>query len=108
MPGSMSFPAFPQDLPKRSERPPRALAEHVMAQVEHSGNLDRWGNAAYRLVTLIHCGLRVSDALRLERDCIACDADGAPYLRYSAGLSRLYFPMYKGAVCPVPHHHHPR
>ena len=31
---------------------------------------------------LIHCGLRVSDALRLERDCIACDADGAPYLRY--------------------------
>jgi integrase len=75
---------FPQDLPKRSERPPRALAEHVMAQVEHSGNLDRWDNAAYRLVTLIliHCGLRVSDALRLERDCITCDADGAPYLRY--------------------------
>jgi hypothetical protein len=61
---------FPQDLPKRSERPPRALAEHVMAQVEHPGNLDRWGNAAYQLVTLIliHCGLRVSDALRLERD----------------------------------------
>src|SRR5260370_8259896 len=69
---------------RSSERPPRALAEHVMAQVEHPGNLDRWGNAAYRLVTLIliHCGLRVSDALRLERDCIACDADGAPYLRY--------------------------
>jgi hypothetical protein len=41
MPGSMSFPAFPQDLPKRSERPPRALAEHVMAQVEHPGNLGR-------------------------------------------------------------------
>jgi integrase len=75
---------FPQDLPKRSERPPRALAEHVMAQVEHSGNLSRWDNAACRLVTLIliHCGLRVSDAVRLERDCIACDADGAPYLRY--------------------------
>src|SRR5260370_37525034 len=69
---------------RSSERPPRALAEHVMAQVEHPGNLDRWGNAAYRLVTLIliHCGLRVSDALRLERDCITCDADGAPYLRY--------------------------
>jgi integrase len=75
---------FPQDLPKRAERPPRALAEHVMAQVEHPGNLDRWGNAAYRLVTLIliRCGLRISDALRIERDCIACDADGAPYLRY--------------------------
>jgi integrase len=75
---------FTQDQPKRSERPPRALAEHVMAQVEHPGNLDRWGNPAYRLVTLIliHCGLRITDALRLGFDCITCDADGAPYLRY--------------------------
>ena len=75
---------FPEDQPKRAGRPPRALAEHVMAQVEHPGNLDRWGNPAYRLVTLIliRCGLRISDALRLERDCITCDADGAPYLRY--------------------------
>jgi integrase len=75
---------YSQDLPKRAERPPRALAEHVMAQVEHSGNLDRWGNPAYRLVTLvlIHCGLRISDALRLDRDCVVSDADGAPYLRY--------------------------
>ena len=75
---------FPEDQPKRSERPPRALAEHVMAQVEHPGNLDRWGNPAYQLVTLIliHCGLRISDALRLACDCITTDADGAPYLRY--------------------------
>jgi integrase len=75
---------FSEDQPKRTERLPRALAEHVMAQVEHPGNLDRWGSPAYRLVTLvlIHCGLRISDALRLERDCIASDADGAPYLRY--------------------------
>jgi len=82
LPASAMF--FSEDLPKRSERPPRALAEHVMAQVEHPGSLDRWGNPAYRLVTLIliHCGLRISDALRLERDCIASDADGAPYLRY--------------------------
>jgi hypothetical protein len=36
-----------------------------MAQVEHPANLDRWGNPAYRLATLIliHCGLRISDAL---------------------------------------------
>jgi hypothetical protein len=70
---------FPEDQPKRAERLPRALAEHVMAQVEHAGNLDRWGNPAYRLVTLIliHCGLRISDPLRLGRDCITCDADGA-------------------------------
>ena len=75
---------FPEDQPKRAERPPRALAEHVMAQVEHPGNLDRWDNPAYRLVTLIliRCGLRITDALRLARDCITCDADGAPYLRY--------------------------
>ena len=75
---------FPEDQPKRAERPPRALAEHVMAQVENTGNLDRWGNPAYRLVTLvlIHCGLRISDALRVDRDCVVADADGAPYLRY--------------------------
>ena len=55
-----------------------------MAQVEQPGNLDRWDNPAYRLITLIlmRCGLRVSDAAKLPFDCIACDADGAPYLRY--------------------------
>ncbi|TDC77353.1 site-specific integrase [Actinomadura sp. 7K507] len=75
---------FPEDMPKRAERPPRALAEHVMAQVEHPDNLERWSNPAYRLITLIliRCGLRISDALRLDRDCITLDADGAPYLRY--------------------------
>ena len=75
---------FSQDLPKRSERPPRALAEHVMAQVEHPANLDQGGNPAYRLVTLIliRCGLRISDALRLESGCLTADADAAPYLRY--------------------------
>jgi integrase len=75
---------FVQDQPKRAERPPRALAEQVMAQVEHPGNLDRWGNHGYRLITviLIRCGLRISDALRLKFDCITSDADRAPYLRY--------------------------
>lgn len=31
---------------------------------------------------LIRCGLRVSDALQLQRECIVFDADQAPYLRY--------------------------
>ena len=66
------------------ERLPRALAEHVMAQLEHPANLDRWNNPAYRLVTVIlmRCGLRITDALRLRADCVVADADGAPYLRY--------------------------
>ena len=55
---------FPEDYPSRTELLPRALAEHVMAQVEHPANLDRWHNPAYRLVTLIliRCGLRITDA----------------------------------------------
>jgi integrase len=75
---------FPDDYPKRAERLPRALAEHVMAQVEHPDNLGRWASPAYRLVTLIliRAGLRVTDALRLEHDCVVADAAAAPYLRY--------------------------
>lgn len=82
LPSSVVF--FSEDYPKRTERLPRALAEHVMAQVEHPGNLARFGNDTYRLVTLIliRCGLRVSDALTLALDCLVADADGAPYLRY--------------------------
>jgi integrase len=75
---------FTEDHPKRREQLPRALAEHVMAQLENPDNLDRWENRGYQLVTLIliRCGLRINDALRLPPDCIATDADGAPYLRY--------------------------
>jgi integrase len=75
---------FAEDYPKRPQRLPRALAEHVMAQLEQPTNLDRWPDPAGRLVTLIlmRCGLRVSDALRLPLDCIVRDADHAPYLRY--------------------------
>ena len=82
LPATAAF--FPGDYPRRGKKLPRALAGHVMAQVEQPGNLDRWDNPAYRLITLIlmRCGLRVSDAARLPFDCIACDADGAPYLRY--------------------------
>lgn len=75
---------FTEDVPKRSEKLPRALAEQVMAQVEHPDALAQWTNPSYRLVTiiLIRCGLRVTDALRLPADCLVSDADAAPYLRY--------------------------
>ena len=75
---------FADDVPDRIERLPRALPEQVMTQIEHSDNLDRWPNQAYRLITviLIRTGLRISDALGLARDCITTDGDGAPYLRY--------------------------
>jgi integrase len=75
---------FPEDYPKPAQRLPRALAEHVMAQVENPDNLDRFDNPAFRLITivLIQCGLRVKDAVRLPYDCLTEDHDGAPYLRY--------------------------
>src|SRR5262249_45973218 len=88
---------FPDDYPMRTERLPRALAEHVMAQVEDPGNLDRWTYPAYQLVTLIliRCGLQVTDALRLEHDCVVTDAAGAPYLRY------LNHKMSRQALVPI-------
>ena len=75
---------FPEDYPKRGERLPRALAEHVMAQIEDPANLDRWDDPGRRLITLIliRCGLRVGDACKLPSDCIVADGDGQPYLRY--------------------------
>jgi hypothetical protein len=39
---------FPEDYPARVERAPRALAEQVMAQIEHPDNLARFTNPAYR------------------------------------------------------------
>ena len=75
---------FPGDQPRRPELLPRALAGHVMTQVEQPGNLARQKSHAYRLATLIliRCGLRVSDALKLPFDCTVTGDDGAPYLRY--------------------------
>jgi integrase len=75
---------YPEDYPKPGQRLPRAVAEHVMAQVESPANLDRWDNPAYRLITviLIRCGLRISSAVSLPWDCTVTDPDGAPYLRY--------------------------
>jgi integrase len=77
---------YPEDFlkPEHGGRLPRALAEQVMAQVEHPGNLARWPDPAGRLVTMLltSCGLRVGDATRLPFDCVIRTADGAPYLRY--------------------------
>ena len=75
---------FPEDYPKRGERLPRALAGHVMAQIEDAANLDRWDDPARRLITLIliRCGLRVGDACKLPSDCTVADDGGQPYLRY--------------------------
>ncbi len=75
---------FPEDYPRPARPLPRALAAHVMAQVEDPANLDRWASPACRLITviLIRCGLRISSAVTLPADCVVTDADGAPYLRY--------------------------
>ena len=76
---------FPEDYPPPApSRCPRALAGHVMAQVEDPANLGTEDNPAYRLITLIliRCGLRISAAAALPADCVVSDADGAPYLRY--------------------------
>ena len=88
---------FRSDQPPRTELMPRALAGHVMAQVEQPGNLARQDNPAYRLATLIliRCGLRVSDALELPFDCVVTDEAGAPYLRY------LNHKMKREALVPV-------
>jgi integrase len=75
---------FAEDFPQRGARLPRALAAHVMAQVEQPASLARQDNPACRLITLIlmRCGLRVSSAAGLAFDCTVTDTDGAPYLRY--------------------------
>ncbi len=77
---------FPEDYPRpgRQRRLPRALAEHVMAQIEHPASLGRWPHPEGRLLTLIQirCGLRVTSACALPFDCLTHDGQGAPYLRY--------------------------
>ena len=75
---------YPEDYPKIGRRLPRAVAEHIMTQVEAPSSLDRWANPSYRLITLIliRCGLRITDACKIPADCVVTDPDGAPYLRY--------------------------
>ena len=88
---------FPADHPRRPDKLPRALAEQVMSQLEQPANLDRFDNPSYRLITVIlmHCGLRVTDALRLRSDCVTPDTDGAPYLRY------FNHKMHRDALVPI-------
>ena len=75
---------FKDDNPPRPVRGPRAVAEQVMAQLETPEAIAAWPDPAGALITLIliRCGLRVGDATRLPYDCLATDAQGAPYLRY--------------------------
>ncbi|MCX4597550.1 site-specific integrase [Streptomyces sp. NBC_01549] len=95
LPANATF--YPDDFPRPDKRLPRALAEHVMAQVEQPANLDRWHNPDGRVLTLIlmRCGLRVGDACNLAFDCIIRDADGAAYVRY---LNRK---MKREALVPI-------
>lgn len=88
---------YTEDYPKETIRPPRALSEHVMAQLEAPESLDKWPNPHHRLITLIlmRCGLRISDAVALTHDCIVRDRDGAPYLRY------LNHKMKREALVPI-------
>lgn len=88
---------FTEDVPRQTKRLPRALAEHVMAQLEDPASLDKWQDPAYRLITLIlmRCGLRLKDATRLPFDCLVHDADKAPYLRY------LNHKMKREALVPI-------
>ena len=71
---------FREDYPRPRESLPRALAEHVMAQIEDPANLDRWNDPGRRLITLIliRCGLRIGDACKLPADCIVADGRGSP------------------------------
>ena len=75
---------FTDDNPPRPQRGPRAVAEHVMAQLEAPTAIAAWSDPAGAVITLIliRCGLRVGDATRLSYDCLVTDPKGAPYLRY--------------------------
>jgi len=75
---------YREDRPRRTKDAPRALSEHVMAQLESPANLARFARAGYRLLTeiLMRTGLRISDACGLALDCLVRDPGGAAYLRY--------------------------
>lgn len=88
---------YTEDYPKETLRQPRALSEHVMAQLENPENLAKMASPHHRLITviLIRCGLRISDTVALTQDCITRDKDGAPYLRY------LNHKMKREALVPI-------
>lgn len=83
LPGTAAF--YPGDTPPEpAVTVSRRLAEHVMAQVESTENLDRWDSPSGRLITLIliQGGLRISSVICLDFDCLLHDGQNAPYLRY--------------------------
>lgn len=57
LPANAAF--YPDDFPRPDKRLPRGLAEHVMAQVEQSTNLDHWHTPDRRA-----CAYLDPDALR--------------------------------------------
>jgi integrase len=78
------FAVYLDDLPKLPDYGPRALDEHVMAQLEHPDALDQLPDNGLRglIVVIMGTGLRANDACRLRFDALEHDAAGAPYLRY--------------------------
>ena len=88
---------YPEDRPRRPTDAPRAISEHVMAQLESPPNLARFTDPGYRLLTeiLMRTGLRISDACRLARDGVVRDPGGAAYLRYRNHKMR------RDAVVPI-------
>lgn len=75
---------YPDDMPRRTPLPPRALPEFVMVQLEKPDNLSRIAEDRYRLLIplLMQTGLRQKDARLLPPDCVVTDTRNAPYLRY--------------------------
>lgn len=71
------------DHPRLPEALPRALPEFIMAQIEDPKALEQL-EQPHRLMMqiLIRTGLRLSDAYRLDIDCLVNDKQNAPYLRY--------------------------
>jgi integrase len=88
---------YPEDFPIRLVLLPRAVSEHIIAQLEDPANFARFGDPVFELITLIliRTGLRISDALALSGDCLACDANTAPYLRY------VNYKMKREALVPI-------
>ncbi|MCV7277866.1 tyrosine-type recombinase/integrase [Mycolicibacter arupensis] len=88
---------YSDDFPKETKLAPRALPASVMAQLENADNLAKLTDPRWRLLfpLLMETGLRINDALHLPQDCVICDQQNAPYLRY---LNRK---MKREALVPI-------
>ena len=82
-PPARSF--YPRGLPQGGPRLPRALAEHVMAQLERPGQPRPVGRPCLPADHADPDPLRPADLRRRSsspRTCVVTRRDGAPYLRY--------------------------